>query len=209
MRNKSLITTLFIDIGGVLLTNGWDSKSRKLAAQAFKIDFEEMNDRHRLNFDTFEIGKLSLDEYLNRVVFYKKHSFTKKRFQKFMLAQSKPFPNMITLIRQLKTKYKLKVVAISNEGHELTVYRIKKFKLDELIDFFISSCFVHLKKPDEDIYRLALDTAQVPNKEILYIDDRKMYVEVAKNLGIPSLHHIDYQSTSKKLLSLLPPSPRQ
>jgi hypothetical protein len=27
------ITTLFIDIGGVLLTNGWDHLSRKLAAK--------------------------------------------------------------------------------------------------------------------------------------------------------------------------------
>jgi putative hydrolase of the HAD superfamily len=204
MRKKSSVKTLFIDIGGVLLTNGWDSDSRKLAAKTFQLDFGEINDRHRLNFDIYEIGKLSLDEYLNRVIFYKKRTFTKNQFQKFMFAQSKSFPKMIGLIRKLKAIHGLKIVVISNEGRELTLHRIKTFKLNNFIDFFISSCFVHLRKPDEDIYRIALDIAQVSIKEVLYIEDRLLFVEVAENLGIQSLHHIDFQSTKVKLLSLLP-----
>src|SRR6266481_545842 len=92
------ITTLFVDVGGVLLTNGWDKTSRKLAAQLFNLDFDEMEQRHHMTFDTYEAGKLNLDEYLHRTVFYQKRSFTRAKFQKFMFAQSKPYPQMIELI---------------------------------------------------------------------------------------------------------------
>ena len=67
--NTMRITTLLLDIGGVLLTNGWGRNSRKLAAETFSLDHDDMEERHHLTFDTYEEGKLSLDEYLNRVVF--------------------------------------------------------------------------------------------------------------------------------------------
>ena len=141
------ITALFLDIGGVLLTNGWDHQARRLAAKTFDLDLDEMEDRHDLTFDTYEVGKLTLEQYLSRVVFYRKRPFTRGRFRKFMFAQSKPFPQMIDLVRKLKTRYGLKIAVVSNEGRELTVYRIQHFKLDGFVDFFISSCFVHVRKP--------------------------------------------------------------
>ena len=85
------ISTLFLDIGGVLLTNGWDRKARRLAAETFGLDYEEMDERHHLTFDTYEAGKLSLDEYLDRMVFYEERSFTRNEFRKFMLDQSRAF----------------------------------------------------------------------------------------------------------------------
>src|ERR1700722_1612844 len=115
MKKVKPITTLFIDIGGVLLTNGWDHQARVLAAKLFKLDLEEMESRHRLTFDTFEVGKISLEEYLNRIVFYKKRTFTQKQFQKFMFDQSQPYKDMITLISSLKTKHNLRVGVVSNE----------------------------------------------------------------------------------------------
>src|SRR4249920_2826727 len=191
MKTKSSINTIFTDIGGVLLTNGWDRGCRRKAIDVFKLDPEETEERHHLCFDTLEVGKLSLDEYLDRVVFYKKQSFTRKKFKDFMYDQSKPFPETIELVKRLRKQYGLKVAVVSNEGRELAEYRIKQFKLHELADFFIVSSFVHFRKPDADIFRIALDTAQVNPKQVVYLEDRPMFVQVAKHLGIHGLRHTD------------------
>jgi putative hydrolase of the HAD superfamily len=199
MHPQPQITTLFLDIGGVLLTNGWDHKSRAQAAEKFGLDYGEMNERHHLTFDTYEEGKLSLDEYLNRVVFYQERSFSREEFKEFMYAQSQPFPEMIELMRALKTQHGLQVAAVSNEGRELTVYRVEQFRLGRFIDFFVSSCFVHYRKPDADIYRIALDIAQVSPDHVIYIDDRAMFVEVAQGLGIRGILHKDSENTQKAM----------
>jgi len=196
---SSSITTLFLDIGGVLLTNGWDDDIQKRAADKFGLDYDEMHERHHMTFDTYEEGKLSLDEYLNRIVFYQERSFSREEFKAFMYAQSQPFPKMIDLMRGLKAQYGLKVAAVSNEGRELTAYRVHQFKLGTFIDFFISSCFVHYRKPDEDMYRIALDIAQVHPEHVVYIDDRAMFVEVAQGLRIHGILHSNYDSTQKTL----------
>lgn len=211
MEEATNITTLFIDIGGVLLTDGWNRKSRKEAALKFGLDYADMDDRHHLTFDTFEIGKISLDEYLKRLVFYKNRDFTAADFKEFMFAQSAPFTEMISLIYSLKKKYRLKIAVVSNEGRELTEHRIQKFKLDGFVDFFISSCFVHLRKPDTEIFQLALDIAQIPVQEILYIEDRQLFVQVAGTLGIKGIQHTDYASTVEKLkiFGLIPEQPIQ
>jgi putative hydrolase of the HAD superfamily len=193
------ITTLFLDIGGVLLTNGWDHNIRTRAADKFDLDYEEMNERHHLTFDTYEEGKLSLDGYLNRVVFYQERSFSREEFKASMYAQSQPFPEMIELMHRLKTQYGLEVAAVSNEGRELTMYRVQQYNLGEVIDFFISSCFVHYRKPDEDMFRIALDIAQVRPEQVVYIDDRSMFVEVARGMGINGIIHSGYESTRKAL----------
>jgi putative hydrolase of the HAD superfamily len=201
MKTASPITTLFLDIGGVLLTNGWDHHARKRAATNFKLELAEMEDRHHLTFDTYEEGKLTLKEYLGRVVFYQKRLFTRAQFRHFMFAQSKPYPQMIKLVRKLKGRYGLKIVAVSNEARELNSHRIRKFKLDGFVDSFISSCFVHLRKPDTDIFRLALDVAQTPARQVVYIENTPMFVQIAEGLGIRSILHTDYKSTCAKLAS--------
>ncbi len=195
MSKPSLINTLFLDIGGVLLTNGWDGDARLRACEKFHLSHGEVSDRHHLTFDTYEEGKLSLDEYLNRVVFYRQQTFTIQEFKSFMFDQSRPIEPMIGLIRGLKTHYGLKTVAVSNEGRELTEYRIKEFRLYEFIDAFVCSCFVHFRKPDADMYRIALDISQVRPEEVAYLDDRKLFVEVAQSLRIQGIHHTGYEST--------------
>jgi len=202
MKRRAPITALFVDIGGVLLTDGWDHDARKRAATNFKLELAEMEDRHHLTFDTYEEGKLTLEEYLDRVVFYQKRPFTRARFQRFMFAQSKPYPEMIELVRKLKSKYGLKTVVVSNEARELNAHRIREFKLDGLVDSFISSCFVHCRKPDADIFRLALDIAQAPARQVVYVDNTPMFVQIAEGLGIRSILHTDYRSTCAKLASL-------
>jgi putative hydrolase of the HAD superfamily len=202
MKNKSLVNAIFTDIGGVLLTNGWDRGCRRRAIDVFKLDPEETEERHHLCFDTLEVGKITLDEYLNRVVFYRKQPFSRNRFWQFMCDQSQPLPGMIKLLHELKKKYNLKVAVVSNEGRELAEYRIKQFKLNELADFFIVSSFVHFRKPDADIFRIALDIAQVTSQQVAYIEDRPMFVQVARSLGVHGIRHTDYNSTYKKLEKL-------
>ncbi|MGA9121218.1 MAG: HAD hydrolase-like protein [Bacteroidota bacterium] len=201
MKKANPITCLFLDIGGVLLTDGWDHHARKRAATAFKLDLSEMEDRHHLTFDTYEEGKLTLEEYLGRVVFYQKRPFTRAQFRHFMFAQSKAFPEMIALVAQLKIQYRLKIAVVSNEARELNAYRIRQFKLNRVVDFFVSSCFVHLRKPDADIFRLALDIAQVQARQVIYVENTPMFVQVAEGLGIRSILHTNYRSTRTKLAS--------
>ena len=201
MKSALPITTLFLDIGGVLLTDGWDHHARKRAATHFKLELAEMEDRHHLTFDTYEEGKLTLKEYLGRVVFYEKRPFTRAQFRHFMFAQSKPYPQMIDLVRRLKIKYGLKIVVVSNEARELNSHRIRRFKLDGFVDSFVSSCFVHVRKPDADIFRLALDIAQTPTRQVVYIENTPMFVQIAEGLGIRSILHMDYKSTCAKLAS--------
>ncbi len=196
------IQALFIDVGGVMLTNGWDSDTRRAAALHFGFDQAEMDSRHRMTFDTYEIGKLTLSEYLSRAVFFQPRDFTPEEFTAWILEQSKPYPEMLQLVRGLKTKYKLKVFVVSNEGRELTEFRISKFALGEFVDAFVCSCFVGLRKPDNDIYRMALDLAQVPPERIAYLDDRVLFVEVAAKFGLKSVQHVDYTTTAAALAQL-------
>ena len=202
MKRATPITTLFLDIGGVLLTDGWDHHARKRAATHFKLEWAEMEDRHHLTFDTYEDGKLTLEEYLDRVVFHRKRTFTRAQFRRFMFAQSKPYPEMIELVARLKVRYGLRIAVVSNEARELNLHRIRTFKLNKFVDFFISSCFVHIRKPDEDMFRLALDISQTPTEQIIYIEDTPMFVRIAEGLGIRSILHTDYQSTRAKLSAL-------
>ena len=182
MKRSTPITALFLDIGGVLLTDGWGHGFRKLAANHFKLNWVEMENRHSQAFYTYEEGKLTLEEYLGQVIFYQKRPFTQAQFRKFMFDQSKPYPKMIELIQRLKSRYGLKIVVLSNEVRELNSYRIRKFKLDGFVDFFISSCYVHLRKPDADIFRLALDTSQAPVRQVVYIENTPMFVQIAEGL---------------------------
>jgi putative hydrolase of the HAD superfamily len=201
MKKSNSITALFLDIGGVLLTDGWSHGASKLAAKIFNLDLKELNKRHTEVLDTYELGKLTLKEFLDRTVFYEKRSFTPAQFRKFMFAQSRPYPQMIELVRRLKTQYGLKIVVVSNEGRELNEYRIHKFKLDEFVDYFISSCFVRLRKPDADIFRVALDIVRIPANQVVYIENTPMFVQTAEGLGIRSILHAGYKSTCAKLAS--------
>jgi putative hydrolase of the HAD superfamily len=196
------ITTLFLDIGGVLLTNGWDHAARQSAAEHFRIDFTDVEERHHLTYDTYEEGKLSLDEYLERVVFYQQRPFSPDEFKSFMLSRSQPYPEMLNLVRSIKNQFPIKSIAVSNEGREINSYRIKMFHLDQLIDTFVSSCYVHFRKPDLDIYRIALDISQSLPEQVAYIDDRPLFIEVANSLGIHGVLHVDALSTRAKLTAL-------
>jgi len=198
-----------MDIGGVLLSDGWDHRARKRAVKKFKLEAVEMETRHQMVFDTYEEGKLTENEYLDHVVFFRSRPFSRGEFRKFMFAQSTPYPDMLTLVRELKRKYRLKVIVVSNEARVLNDYRIQKFKLDDIVDAYISSCYVHIRKPDADIFRLALDVAHTPAQQVAYVENTPMFVEIANGLGIRSVFHTDCSSTRAKLASLGLQSPEE
>jgi putative hydrolase of the HAD superfamily len=195
----SPFTTLFVDVGGVLLTAAWDHIARHRAAKHFALDQEALDRRHHLVLNLYEEGKLSLDEYLDRTVFYEDRPFSREDFQAFMFSQSEAQPQMIELIRNLKGRHGLKVVAISNEGWELAAHRIEKFALKTFVDLFLFSCFVRCRKPDLEIYQMASDIAQVPPEAIVGIEDQPMFAEAAKSLGIQAFQHLGYRFTRDTL----------
>ncbi len=195
----TLITTLFLDIGGVLLSNGWGRVERNNAVAHFQLDSDEVQERHHLTFDTYEQGKLSLNEYLKRVIFYEPRNFSTDDFIAYMLKQSTAYQDTIDFFKSLKNKYNLNVIAVNNEGRELNEFRIKEFHLGELFDGFVSSAFVHLRKPDADLFRMAIDLSQASPGASLYIDDRHMFVEVAQTLGMHGIHYISLEAVIEEL----------
>jgi len=196
------VTCLFVDIGGVLLTNGWEHQSRRRAAAHFRLNLADLEARHRTVFATYEEGRMTLADYLSLVVFHQKRPFTRDQFRRFMFTESQPYPDMLALVARLKIAYGLKVVAVSNEARELNAYRIRTFRLDGLVDAFVSSCFVHLRKPDAEIFRLALDIAQTQADRVVYIDNTELFVEIAAGLGIRSVLHRNAATTRKALATL-------
>jgi putative hydrolase of the HAD superfamily len=197
------IQALFLDIGGVLMTNGWDHTLRKKTSETFSVDYNEMDLRHQLIFDTYETGKLSFDEYLKKIIFFEKRAYTLQDVKQFIFEAVRPYDDMLNLVKEIKAQYKLKVGVVSNEGRELAVDRIHRFDLPSFVDFFIISSFVHFRKPDPDIYRLAIDVVQVPPSRIAYIEDRQLLVEVGKGLGLQGIHHKNVESTESALSMLL------
>jgi putative hydrolase of the HAD superfamily len=182
------VTTLFWDMGGVLLTNGWDRASRREAIEKFHLDWEEFEDRHELLLNAFETGQVSLDDYLQRTVFYRERPFTREEFKAFMFAQSQPLTESLEFLKQLAQTRRFLIAALNNESREINEYRIHKFNLRDYFDVFLSSCYLGVRKPDAAIYRLALSITQCPPAECVFIDDRGLNLECARELGVGTVH---------------------
>jgi len=192
------IKILFSDIGGVLLTNGWGHESRQAAAKKFDLDYDKMDYLHDFIFNVYEMGKISIDDYLNTVVFREKRDFSRQEFIDFMFAQSIELPGTLQWFIDWKNNHQnIKVISLNNEPKDLNKYRIEKFKLHNFFDAFVSSCEVGMRKPDPGIYNLALGIAQAKPEECIYFDDRRMLVEAAKKTGIQAFQHVDFESTKK------------
>ena len=187
----SSIRALFWDVGGVLLTNAWDRTERAKALKEFGLDQEEFHDRHEMLVSSFERGKITLGEYLDRTVFYRDRPFTKDAFREFMFSLSQPLPGMLDYALALADSQKYFMGTINNESRELNLYRIEQFGMRKIFRIFVSSCFVGLRKPERDIYRLALETTQFPAEDCCFIDDRPLNLECAAKLG---MHTIEMQS---------------
>jgi len=183
------ITTLFWDIGGVVLTNGWDRNSRKEAGETFHLDWDDFQDRHELSFPAFDAGQLSLNDYLDRTLFYRPRKFTREEFTAFMFAQSKEFPAVRAILDRCVAANRYFVGAINNEPLELNQYRIEAFDLRRSFQVFFSSCYIHSRKPEEGIFRVALAVTQRKPEECVFIDDRPLNLEAPRRLGMAVIQH--------------------
>lgn len=198
----SRITTLFSDVGGVVLTNGWDRTSRRQAAEQFRLDWEEFEDRHELVAPALDKGQLSVEQYLGCTVFYRNRDFSKQDFREYMLAQSKPFPDTISLLGRLAQSKKYLLATLNNESLELNQYRIDRFGLRNCFSIFLSSCYLGLKKPDEAIYRLALNLTQRSPEECVFFDDRELNLDGARSLGIHTILFRGARELERELVAL-------
>ena len=195
-----MIRTLFWDVGGVLLTNAWDRKQRDTAMAKFQLDPIEFQDRHEMVISSFERGKITLEDYLDRTVFYRARSFTRDAMKMYMYSLSQPLPDTLALARQIAASGNYRMATINNESRELNRYRIDTFKLQEIFEYFISSCFVGLRKPEKDIYRMALEISEAKAEECCFLDDRSLNLECAQQLG---MHTIQVQNSTQAREELL------
>ena len=188
------VTALFFDIGGVLLTNGWDRDSRMAAAKKFHLDWNDFEDRHELLLDAFEAGRVGLEEYLDRVIFYCKRDFTRQEFKDFIYGQAREMPESLEVMRRLAKPRRYLISALNNESRDLNAYRIERFHLREYFDVFLSSCYLGVRKPGKAIYELALSITQRKGGECVFVDDRALNLECARELG---MHTIQFKGAGQ------------
>jgi putative hydrolase of the HAD superfamily len=188
------ISAIFWDVGGVLLSNAWDREQRQRTLQHFDLDEVEFDDRHEMLVSSLERGKISLQEYLERTIFYRARSFTQESFTEYMFSLSQPDTETLRLAGELARSCKYLMSTINNESKELNLFRIQTFGLREIFSLFVSSCFVGLRKPEEGIYRLALEITQRPPEECCFVDDRPLNLDSASKLG---MHVIQMESAEQ------------
>jgi putative hydrolase of the HAD superfamily len=185
------ISTLFFDIGGVILTNGWDSVARRAAISKFQLDFQEFEARHLVANPAFERGQMTLDEYLEQTIFYSKRTFSLQEFRDFMYSQSQPMPESLEFVRRMARSRGYLIATINNEGAEINAYRIEQFSLRDIFAAFFSSCYVGMRKPDTGIYELALKVLQRSADESIFVDDRAENIEGARKVGLNTIQFKD------------------
>jgi putative hydrolase of the HAD superfamily len=196
------VAAMFWDVGGVLLSNGWDKPLRRKAIDKFGLDAEEFEGRHELVVTAFETGQMGLEQYLDRTVFYRPRSFTQQDFKDFMFSLSRPCPETLAMVERLAQKKNYLLATLNNESLDLNLYRINRFGLRDYFDVFFSSCFLGVKKPDEAIYRLALQMTQRAPEESLFIDDRALNLECARHCGMRTILYRDPPQFRRELQDL-------
>ena len=182
------ITTLFFDVGGVLAANGWDRHARRNCVESFGLDWDEYQDRHEYVADAFETGAMTIDDYLDRTVFYRDRDFLRGSFTEAMKGESQPNPAALDLVARLAGTGNYLLATLNNESRELNAHRVAAFGLKRYFSVFLTSGYLGVKKPDQRIYRLALDITQRDPQECVFIDDRSLNLECAGLLGMAGVH---------------------
>lgn len=194
---------ILFDIGGVLLTNGWDHRERAAVVEQFHLDAAAFESRHAKAFEPWERGELTLDEYLDAVVFYEARSFSREEFFAAVCAQSKTFPDSaMCILEELAASDKCEVGSLNNEARETHEFRVAKFGLDRFLEFTFTSCYMGIRKPDANIYRRALGIIGKTAERALFIDDRLENVAAAAAVGIKSIRFTGADALRGDLLSL-------
>ena len=169
------------------MTNGWDISARRKLTSKFGLDFDDFEERHQLVNTPFETGRLDLEHYLDRTVFYAERAFSKQAVRDFMFAQSQPYPESLAVVERLAKANEYFMAILNNESTELNQYRISQFGLRKYFVAFLSSCYLGVRKPDQAIYKLALEITQRAPEQCVFIDDRSLNVECARREGMRAI----------------------
>ena len=196
------ISALFSDVGGVLATNGWDRYARHRLVGKYKLDGDEYEDRHELVVTAFETGHLTMDQYLERTIFYRARDFSRDEIRQFMFDQSQPKRDSLEIMARLARAGRCFLATLNNESRELNLHRVERFGLKKYFTVFFSSCFLGVKKPDEEIYAKTLAISQRAPEECVFVDDRELNLEVPKRLGMKTIHFRNAAQLEKDLRSL-------
>jgi len=194
---------ILFDVGGVLLTNGWDHKERAAAVKQFNLDAQELEKRHAKLDAAWERGEISVDQYLDEAVFYEPRDFSRDEFFDFILAQSQLLPDgAIGILKEIAASNHCMVGALNNEARETNEFRFGKFELRRYFKVALTSCYVGLRKPDAAMYRRALDILGAPPQRVLFIDDREENVAGAVAAGIKAIRFTGEVALWKELEQL-------
>jgi len=196
------ISAVFSDVGGVLLTNGWDHDERARLVKLFGLEGADFEGRHQMVCAALDAGQLDLDQYLDRTIFYRPRPFRKQEVRDFMYAQSEALPDSLALIARLAQARKVFLATLNNESRELNLHRIEKFGLRNYFSAFFSSCYLGVSKPHPQIYRSALDISQRRPEECVFIDDRSLNLEGARRLGLHTIQFLNAGQMAEDLRRL-------
>jgi putative hydrolase of the HAD superfamily len=197
---------VFVDIGGVLGTNGWDSAQRQNALEKFKLDKKDFEFRHQEIVGAWEEGRISMEEYMDLAVFHCPRDFTREQFRNFVFSQSVPYPDSIGAVRELAARRTHVVMTLNNESAELNRYRIDHFGLAPIFEAFLSSCWLNARKPTQAFFSRAFGVANANPVDSILIDDREQNIVRAKELGMQTIHCTDPKQLRAQMVaaSLLP-----
>jgi FMN phosphatase YigB (HAD superfamily) len=70
---------------------------------------------------------------------------------------------------------------------------------EEMFDAVVISGEVGMRKPEDRIFRHALDQVGLPASECVFVDDNSGNVRAALALGMVGVHHVDYATTAGEL----------
>lgn len=189
------ISTILWDVGGVLLTNGWDHRQREAVLPRFGLDPAEFERRHAAVTDAWEKDEITAEQYLMHTVFFEPRGFTQEAFLDAMRRESTLLDDSaVGILRQLAASEEYVLATVNNEARALNEYRLVEFDLIDQFDAFFSSCYLGLRKPNRKIYQVALDVLQRDPEEVAFIDDRAENVAAAATLGI---HAIRYEGAAQ------------
>jgi len=194
---------ILFDVGGVLLTNGWDHNERAQVLERFQLDVAEFEARHAKPYSAWEIGTISAESYLDAMVFYEPRSFSRDEFFAAICGQSKLLPDgALGILEELAAANKCLLGALNNEARETNEYRFDHFGLRKLFKVALSSCYLGLRKPEPVIYKTALDILGRPAERILFIDDRAGNVDGAVAAGMKAIQFVGAEALRRELVSL-------
>jgi putative hydrolase of the HAD superfamily len=194
---------ILFDVGGVLLTNGWDHDERAEAAKQFDLDLAGLEARHAEVYPAWESGAMTGKDYLTHVIFNEPRSFSRGAFFSFMLGQSKLLPDgAMGILKEVAASKKCMVGALNNEARETNEYRFREFGIREHISVALSSCYLGLRKPDAAIYHRALDILGRPAERVLFIDDRAENAAAAAAVGMKAIRFVGAERLRTELKDL-------